>query len=111
MIAYKHTDPPFPSFRSASQTATANFKSPRMVENSAKRRCCVGGDAEGLLGPWWEEFVAALGGSDETEGDGLCMGAGDGEGEPKRRRVDENKRDGSRRVEENYNGASASRLE
>lgn len=41
------TDPPLLSFRKASQTATANFRSPSMVANSAKRRCCKMGAGVG----------------------------------------------------------------
>jgi len=44
----------------------------------------------------------SLPGRDVTEeGTGVWVGAGDGDGEPKSRRVEEKRRDGSRRVEEN----------
>ena len=74
----------------------ANLKSPIIVENSAKRRVCEGG-----MGPPF-----TVGGSVDDllkfgPVDGKADGAGDGDGEPKSRRVEEKKRDGNLRVDEN----------
>lgn len=40
-------------------------------------------------------------GRDATEETGLCVGEGDGEGDPKSRRVEEKSREGKRRLLEN----------
>lgn len=80
---------------------TASLKSPRTVANSARRRCC-GGGVDSAVGPLAIPGVAErVEGSEETDS-GREVGPGEGDGEPKRRRVDENKRDGSRRVDENW---------
>ena len=92
------TEPPLPSFRNDSQTLTASLKSPSIVANSASRRCWLGlpiPDMEPCeLLKVWERAGGGgtFGGRDEC---GL-----DGEEVPKRRRVDENRRDGRRRVDE-----------
>jgi hypothetical protein len=76
------------SFRSASQTVTANLQSPNTVANSARRRSWDGG------------LKPSRPGREATE-DVTWTGVGDGDGEPNKRRVEENKREGSLRVEEN----------
>ena len=81
------------SFRSASQTITANLQSPNTVANSARRLSWDGG-----LKP---SFVIEVRPGREATEDEFWTGEGDGDGEPNRRRVEENKREGSLRVEEN----------
>jgi hypothetical protein len=87
------TKPPFFSLRRASQTVIANFISPKMVANSARRRCCDGGggppDSCSELRGW-----PTVGGGGVGEGVVGC--------EPKCLRVEEHRRDGRRRVDENY---------
>ncbi len=46
-------------------------------------------------------YVFDLPGSEDTDEVVLWVGAGEGEGDPNSRRVDENNRDGSRRLDEN----------
>ena len=81
------------SFRSASQTITANLLSPNTVANSASRRSWDGGLKPSLV-------TEVRPGREATE-DVIWTGVGDGDGEPNKRRVEENKREGSLRVEEN----------
>lgn len=84
------------SFRRDSQTEAASLKSPKMVANSAKRLCAEGGAGT----PFVLLRDIDLAGKDAIDADEECPGAGEGEGEPKSRRVDENNREGSRLVEE-----------
>lgn len=49
-----------------------------------------------------EELYDDLEDREETEEDAVWVGTGEGEGEPNKRRVDENNRDGSLRVDENW---------
>ena len=97
LISFFHfenlTEPPLLSFRSASQTMTANLQSPNTVANSARRRSWDGG-----LKPSFDTEVRP--GREATE-DETWTGVGDGDGEPNKRRVEENKREGSLRVDEN----------
>jgi hypothetical protein len=96
------TEPPLLSFLNASHTVIASFKSPKIVANSAKRRGCDGGlpvtiteDIElGELETEWPR--------DRDDADAFAVGYDVDVEEPKRRRVEENKREGSRRVDENY---------
>jgi hypothetical protein len=81
------------SFRSASQIITANLQSPNTVANSARRRIWDGGLRPSLV-------IEVRPGREATE-DVTWTGVGDGDGEPNKRRVEENKREGSLRVEEN----------
>lgn len=76
---------------------TASLRSPRIVANSARRRCWGGGAEEEGRPP-----LMLFARPSPDAGPGLCVGAGEGDGEPKRRRVEENRRDGSRRLEENW---------
>lgn len=88
-----YTEPPFDSFRSASQTVVANLMSPKIVANSAKRRVCEGGTSPPLAAGVDIERV-------DPEG-GTGVGDGEGDGVPNSLRVEEKSRDGSLRVAEN----------
>ena len=73
---------------------TASLKSPRIVANSARRRCCDGGTGPPFTMGRVADRVICV-----TAGTGV--GAGEGDGDPKRRRVEENNLEGSLRVDEN----------
>lgn len=90
------TEPPLLSFRIDSHSVIASLKSPRMVANSAKRL----GWARGPRGDVADEIEPLWPDNEETEDDAVWVGAGDGEGDPNKRRVEENRRDGSLRVDE-----------
>ena len=71
----------------------ASLKSPRIVANSARRLGCE----RGPRGDVPAEMDPLCPGSEDTDDDAVCVGAGEGEPEdvPNRRRVDENSREGS----------------
>jgi hypothetical protein len=79
----------------------ATLRSPRIAANSAKRRCWPTrlrtGPGEVVEVLFCEDGQFAAG---ELAPEAL-VGPGDGDGEANRRRVEENKRDGSRRDELN----------
>jgi hypothetical protein len=98
MSRQKHTEPPFPSFRIDSQTLAASLKSPKIVANSAKRRCWGSGfviPPTELGALFW--ILGRTGTDDGTED---CTGLADGDAEPNKRRVEEKRREGSRRDDE-----------
>jgi hypothetical protein len=67
------------------------------VANSANRLCGDGGAGAPLIGR-----EAERPGSEETDADGVWPGAGDGDGDPNNRRVEEKRREGNRLVDEYY---------
>jgi hypothetical protein len=91
----EYTEPPFDSFRRVSQTVVANLVSPKTVANSARRRDCEGGTGPPLAAGVDTERIGP-----EDEGN-TGVGVGEGDGVPNNLRVEENRRDGSLRVDEN----------
>jgi hypothetical protein len=67
--------------------------SPKTVANSARRRVCEGGTAP--------PFAAGIDIDRVGPEDATGAGEGEGDGVPNSLRVDENRRDGSLRVDEN----------
>jgi hypothetical protein len=94
----ERTEPLLPSFLKDSQTVTASLISPRTVENSATCLCCGGGPDPGACERW---YVFERVSTDDDVGMEGTAGATDiGVDVSKSRRVEENKGDGSRGVDE-----------
>ena len=70
--------------------------SPKTVANSAKRRICGGG-----TGPPSPPLAAGVDNERAGPEDGTGVGDGEGDGVPNSLRVEENRRDGNLRIDEN----------